>query len=144
MSRYFSARRRLTLPQQFLFLKRDFPYGQGELRGGRIIWRQPFQPTPISRTYQLRLRYTFPGCPKVIVECPRLVELAAGKRIPHLYSQDPAQLCLYQPANHEWSPRDALSRTILPWAALWLFYFEDWLISGVWSGGGDHPNPTNN
>jgi hypothetical protein len=32
-----------------------------------------------------------------------------------------------------------LANTILPWACLWLFYFEDWLITSQWKGGGEHP-----
>jgi hypothetical protein len=28
----------------------------------------------------------------------------------------------------------------LPWAAIWLFYFEEWLASGEWKGGGEHPH----
>jgi hypothetical protein len=40
----------------------------------------------------------------------------------------------------EWRPQLQLSDTILPWASLWLFYFEQWLFSGKWEGGGAHPN----
>jgi hypothetical protein len=29
--------------------------------------------------------------------------------------------------------------TIVPWAMLWLFYFEEWLSSSDWKGGGVHP-----
>ena len=29
----------------------------------------------------------------------------------------------------------------MPWAALWLFYFEEWLGSDDWKGGGEHPTP---
>jgi hypothetical protein len=32
-----------------------------------------------------------------------------------------------------------LDRTIVPWIALWLFYFEEWLASDDWKGGGMHP-----
>jgi hypothetical protein len=27
----------------------------------------------------------------------------------------------------------------VPWTALWLFYFEEWLTSDDWKGGGIHP-----
>jgi hypothetical protein len=27
----------------------------------------------------------------------------------------------------------------VPWTALWLFYFEEWLVSNEWKGGGEHP-----
>jgi hypothetical protein len=34
---------------------------------------------------------------------------------------------------------DRIDQTIVPWAALWLFYFEEWLSSDQWKGGGEHP-----
>lgn len=139
-TRHFPPTRGLDLAQQFLLLRRDFPHGDGQIRAGRMIWRQSIQPTPISRRYIVRLRYANSLSPETMVEEPRLVNIAGDRRIPHLYKQDPAQLCLYRPSNYEWSSRQALSQTIIPWAALWLFYFEDWLTSGEWSGGGQHPN----
>ncbi len=36
-----------------------------------------------------------------------------------------------------------ISETIVGWAALWLFYFEEWLVSNVWAGGGEHPQEGN-
>ena len=36
-----------------------------------------------------------------------------------------------------------LDQTVVPWTSLWLFYFEDWLSSDEWKGGGDtSPVPT--
>jgi hypothetical protein len=32
-----------------------------------------------------------------------------------------------------------LDLTVVPWTALWLFYFEEWLASDDWKGGGMHP-----
>jgi hypothetical protein len=32
-----------------------------------------------------------------------------------------------------------LDQTVVPWATLWLFYFEEWLRSDDWKGGGMHP-----
>jgi hypothetical protein len=33
-----------------------------------------------------------------------------------------------------------LDQTVVPWAILWLFYFEEWLTSNEWKGGGMHPD----
>jgi hypothetical protein len=46
---------------------------------------------------------------------------------------------LYKPGKGEWSPEMMLDKTVLPWVELWLFYFEEWLVSGEWKGGGEHP-----
>jgi hypothetical protein len=35
-----------------------------------------------------------------------------------------------------------LDQTVVPWTSLWLFYFEDWLASNEWKGGGEHPPAT--
>lgn len=32
-----------------------------------------------------------------------------------------------------------IDQTIVPWAVLWFFYFEEWLLSDDWKGGGMHP-----
>jgi hypothetical protein len=32
-----------------------------------------------------------------------------------------------------------LADTILPWAVEWLAYYEIWLATGVWYGGGEWP-----
>ncbi len=129
----------MTVAQQFLLLQRDFPDGEGTLRNGRLIWRQRLRPTPVSREYRLRLAYTLRASPGVTVEEPCLSELAQGRLIPHLYEQKAARLCLYQPAYREWTRKESLGHTVVPWASLWLFFFEDWFISGEWRGGGEHP-----
>jgi hypothetical protein len=32
-----------------------------------------------------------------------------------------------------------IADTIVPWAALWLVFYEYWLATGLWLGGGEHP-----
>lgn len=106
---------------------------------GKLIWRQPLKPTPISRRYDLRILLGPSSTPKVFVENPCLRDLAGGRSLPHVYQQNPARLCLFQPDYREWAASMFLSETILPWASLWLFFFEDWLITDEWKGGGEHP-----
>ena len=36
----------------------------------------------------------------------------------------------------EWQPTMFVANTILPWASMWLLYFEFWLFNGKWDGGG--------
>jgi len=139
MSRPFFRQNTLSVVQQYFLLKRDYPDGTGTLRNDRLVWRHWLQPTPLSRRYRLRLIFILRNSPVTIIEEPCLSELAAGRRIPHLYEEKPARLCLYQPAYEEWSSAKRLSETIVPWATLWLFYFEDWMSSNEWRGGGEHP-----
>ncbi|HAB17983.1 MAG TPA: hypothetical protein PLX89_05525 [Verrucomicrobiota bacterium] len=134
-----SGRQKLTIAQQLLSLRADYPTGWGETCDGKLVWRQSLQPTVLSRKFQIRLVYRLTGSPSTFVEYPSLAELAQGRNIPHLYEQESARLCLYQPKYQEWTTDRLLSRTIVPWASLWLLYFEDWLISDEWKGGGEHP-----
>jgi hypothetical protein len=97
------------------------------------------QPTPLSRQYGIRIAYQLDSLPRIVVDSPNLRELADGRRIPHVYEQDPARLCLYQPKRGEWTSRMLIDQTFVPWTALWLFYFEDWLTTNEWRGGGEHP-----
>ena len=103
-----------------------------------FTWRYSARPTPMSRSYSMHIDFKTGAQPEIYVDQPDLVGLAEGRKIPHLYSQSPSQLCLHRPIKGEWRPDMLIDRTIVPWAALWLFYFEEWLASDDWKGGGEH------
>jgi len=117
--------------------------GRGGLGMGRLTWEFTAQPSPLSRIYLVRMIYSRGSYPKVFVVDPDLTELAQGKELPHVYQQKPPQLCLYFPRTREWSPEMWLHKTLVPWAFLWLFFFEVWLATGEWKGGGIHPRARN-
>jgi hypothetical protein len=104
-----------------------------------LTWWWDVSPTPLSRVYRLRLEYRAGGTPQVFAERPHLPTLAGGRPLPHVYGQDPTRLCLYLPDTAEWTPAKPLDETLVPWATVWLFYFEEWLASNEWKGGGVHP-----
>ena len=132
-------RKDLSLCQQLLLLRTspNCP-GRGGISGGRLIWRFDARPTPLSRTSSIRIEYRSGAAPDVFVEKPNLVQLAAGRELPHIY-RNPLRLCLYMPQTGQWSATKRIDMTIVPWTHLWLFYFEDWLAFGEWKGGGKHP-----
>ena len=109
------------------------------MSAGKLTWRFAATPSPLSRDYQVRIDFRQGGRPKTFVEAPDLGELAKARRIPHLYQQRPPRLCLYLPQTSEWQSWMRIDETIVPWTALWLFYFEEWLASDDWKGGGMHP-----
>jgi hypothetical protein len=132
----------LSAPQQFLHLKGNGIFGgEGALSAGRLVWRWSRRPTALSRLYTLRLEYKEGDIPRVYVEQPDLALLAEGEKLPHVYEQRPTRLCLYLPGAWDWRPTDRLDQSVMPWADLWLYYFEDWLRRGKsdWQGGGVHP-----
>ena len=109
------------------------------MRAGRLTWRYSATPSPLSRDYDIRIEFRQGGRPKIFVDGPDLHVLAGGRRIPHLYQQKPPRLCLYLPRTYEWQSWMRLDQTVVPWTTLWLFYFEEWLASDDWKGGGMHP-----
>jgi len=130
----------LTMAQQQYALKYSRVFnGAGSIRKGELVWDFAAQPTLVSRTYSARLRYRMGKLPGVYVLEPDLVDLAGGQSLPHVYEQKPPRLCLFLPGTGEWRPSMLIERTFLPWTVLWLFYFEAWLGSGEWEGGGVHP-----
>ena len=104
----------------------------------RMIWRGNVRPTVMSETYLVEIDYRISEHPDVRVLCPELVRYQ-DQSLPHVYPGD--LLCLYFPgAKHpEWTPAMWLSETILPWSALWLEFYEHWVVTGQWFGGGVHP-----
>lgn len=130
----------LTTAQQFVNLRANpISVGGGRLHGNMLSWSFAATPTPISRCYRARIDYRQDKLPQVYIDDPDLTVLAAGRRLPHVYDQSPTRLCLFLPGTGEWGPWMRLDQTVVPWTALWLLYFEEWLFSEEWAGGGLHP-----
>lgn len=107
------------------------------LKQNLLIVKGFLRPTSRSRFYKFVLQYSIKEHPKVKIVSPTLQKNALGEAIPHMYSQK--SLCLYQPKYWEFKSSDFLSDTIIPWVSLWLYYYEQWHITGEWLGGGEHP-----
>jgi hypothetical protein len=130
----------LTPSQQWWRLRASpIANGNGRVQRRSLVWTFAARPSVWGREYKIQLRLAQPASLDVLVLAPDLNRLAEGRPLPHVYSSDPVKLCLFDPAASEWTPRDALADTIVPWTYLWLLYFEEWLISNEWKGGGRHP-----
>lgn len=110
--------------------------------GRALHYQFRLAPSEFGRIYTCELRLT-PGAqpPEMFVLDPDLKTLADEEALPHIYPSKGAgtKLCLWWPKQREWLPQMKLSETYIPWTSEWLWYFEDWLASGAWSGGGEHP-----
>ena len=134
-----TAKPDLSLPQQYMFLNRNpICTGEGQLWPTKLFWQYKLRATPLSREYTLRIDYQKGETPDVRVMNPDIQILATGRDLPHVY-RNPLRLCLYLPGSGEWHARMRLDQTMVPWTATWLFYFEEWLASNEWKGGGEHP-----
>jgi len=130
----------LSLAQQYLFLKNSrVRHGSGSLGGAGLIWEYKERPTPLSREYTIRIEYQRGDVPKVFVKDPDITVLAGDREIPHVY-KNPLRLCLYLPGSGEWDRSMRIDWTFVCWASVWLYYFEEWLASDDWKGGGVHPD----
>lgn len=135
----FGRPKALTMAQQYVNLRGNpLSAGRGLLRADSLTWFYETSPSPLSREYCIRIEMA-PGLPpRIFVDDPDIDMLACGRDLPHIY-RNPTRLCLYLPGTQEWQAWMRLDQTVVPWTSLWLFYFENWLESGDWKGGGVHP-----
>jgi hypothetical protein len=126
----------LTPAQQSYFLTRTFPGFSVFTARNRLRCTGVLRPTPISDAYTVQLEYDPPARPRVCVLRPEL-RLAEGKtKLPHVFAE--GDLCLH--LRGEWRPDQKISEFIIPWISFWLYFYEVWLETGEWLGGGHEPN----
>ncbi len=121
---------------QILAMRNLYPDFKQREQQGVVTWIGTLQPTPLSIEYKIEIEYSQTGIPKVWVKSPELKE-RNGQKIPHIYPGK--RLCLYLPGIGEWSKSKLIAKTIVPWASLWLYYYELWHATGEWLGGGVRP-----
>lgn len=116
---------------QHLHIRHRFPSFSGRRDGGAYCWRGDLQPRLSSPVYRVEIRCRDRGAPNVRVLSPPLPDNA-----PHRYPD--GTLCLYWPKEWCWTNDKIIAKTVLPWAALWLYYYELWLDTGEWLGSSSH------
>lgn len=144
----------LTIQEQDRRIRQVFPAFKQTLNANWMaVWEGPL--TPIMRRYRVRVVYFrrrfFDGwslendyaAVQVVDPVIGLDPRGTGQLPPHIYlnRNDPQcpRLCLYDPKEKLWTPEEHIADTIIPWTIDWLFFFEGWLATGTWEGGGRHP-----
>ncbi len=128
--------RAINVPVQHLHVVRRFPgFARVSVRGA-TEWRGTLQPRDTSPVYRVAVRVAnaVGAVPQLRVLSPALAPDA-----PHRYAD--GTLCLYWPHEWRWQSDALIAETLLPWAALWLYYYELWLDSGEWLGPSSHDSP---
>ena len=131
--------KRITAIQQAAVLKKiyDFANSRWNIRPHGFTWVFDVTPTALSDTYTLKLVYNEPFFPQVYVVSPKQLALAEGaERLPHTYDTKKQRLCLFRPFSNEWNGTMLIAYTIVHWAIEWLYYYENWVYTGKWLGGG--------
>ena len=131
-----------TLAQQAAKLRTAQPNSKVRFdqAGNRMAWTGHLRPTALSTRYRVRIdvRRSRRMVPDVYVESPKLRD-RPEKTVPHLYDRERAKLCLWIPGRGEWTAHMWIVDSVLLWASEWLFFYEAWLATGEWLGGGEHP-----
>jgi hypothetical protein len=117
-----------TIGQQAWTMHDLFPQFQYRRRGSRLVWTGFLKPSLKSPEYQVRIQYQQGFPPKVHVLWPEICPDA-----PHIYQSDKS-LCLYYSKDGSWSSARLIARTVIPWTAEWLRFYEIWCITGKWFG----------
>ena len=131
--------RRYTLAEQIYTLKGMYKGSRStQLSPSSFCWFMDVQPLPLSDTYTLKILYAASMTwPKVFITKPFPLKLADGATVlPHCYDTKKQQLCLFYPKYREWDDTMLIAKTIVHWAIMWIIYYETWVISGKWLGGG--------
>jgi hypothetical protein len=116
---------------KFRVLTKDLVRWDGPIRGAQ-------------KWYMVRVLWLVDGSykPYVVLLDPPLRPREGGtfNQIPHLLfdreNPDRSGLCLFDPDGGEWSNRELIANTTIPWTAEWLLYYELWHLTGAWRGGG--------
>ena len=128
-------------------LRKFHPEGNGDIikiNGVRTLtWFQPIRPCSLGAVYSIELRYALFDVPRPLVHLPDLRSMAGNRKLPHVYSDFDGKtyLCLWK--DGDWNSRRLLARTMIPWTAEWFLFFEYWLATREWLGGGTHPTAVN-
>lgn len=127
----------ITLVRQEAALRHLFPNAKITRNAdSSLTWEQTIKPTSVSEEYSVRLVYHRKTGIEVYILTPNL-KLADGKvALPHVYSTKKQMLCLYYPNGLEWNRGKLFTQTIIPWISEWLYFYEVWVGSGNWYGGG--------
>jgi hypothetical protein len=84
--------------------------------------------SPEISTYKISIKCSVERSPKVKILNPKIKDNAK-----HLYNDK--TLCLYHPTNFKWQEKpNIIVKQIVPWTAVWIYFYEYWLQTGKWIG----------
>lgn len=94
--------------------------------------------------YKIRLDYYATGNPEVYIVSPAIdmsspMEIHTfGLKFHGAYNKKLPCLCLTYYDIDKWNSSVLLTESYIPWAIEWTEFYELWLLTGIWYGGGVH------
>lgn len=95
--------------------------------------------------YKIRLDYYVQSSPDVYVVSP-VIDMSSsldihtfGLKYHGAYKKELPRLCLTHYDSDKWNSAIMLTESYIPWAIEWTEFYELWLLTGTWYGGGVHP-----
>ena len=123
-------------------LNAKYPNGCCVVHCNNLAWRGDIKPSALSRAYKIKVFcHGFKMRPRVILYGENVQGLSRVN-FPHHFNIDNEKgevvLCLHM--SYEFDYRyHWIADTIIPWTQEWLYYYEMWLATGEWYGGGHAP-----
>ncbi len=131
----------IPLIQQKVSLCANYADSSCVIKNDSLLWSAKIKPTPLSKEYSVIMTYKMKKNPKIWIIGDELDKLDSPD-FPHKYdisAKDKyVRICLYRYS--EFDSTKYLANTIVPWIIEWLYYYELWLTTGNWLGGGEHPS----
>lgn len=115
--------------QESMFLKM-FPQFKRKKynRDRHIIVEGHLQPTPLSKTYRVKIDYIFKTRPMITLP----EENFSSERPPHTFQE--GDLCLYhKDGDGAWTSKNSMI-DLIPMISHWLWCYELWQVTDVWYG----------
>jgi len=134
--------KKITVQKQKVALCAAFPEGKCSISlKKKLVWSGIICPSPLSKEYVTVLTWVSGYSPRVWVIGDNLEKLD-DPDFPHVYQIDlehnMVRICLYR--HQEFNQYTFIADKIIPWIVEWLYYYELWLATGEWHGGGEHPS----
>jgi len=130
-------KRNLQKYSRRLFCNKHIPPAPAKKKPQVVFcWKYSVQPSSLSGTYQFKICYK-EGKHVDVFALDKLSLCEGEKGLPHVYNTDKQHLCIYHRPSEEWNASHKITE-IIPWISEWFYYYENWLVTAKWLGGGIH------
>ena len=125
-------KKKIPLLHQYGRVRRDYKNWTGSSPSHKLVLKGSVQPTSMSPVYLVKITYSHNIMPQIEVLSPSLKIHPGKHKLPHIFEGD--MLCLhFKEFSHY---KSYIANTIIVWVTWWLYFYEIWLVTGEWKGGG--------